>query len=102
MPAYVIADVSVSDPEQYKSYMALSPRAVTEAGGRFLVRGGRNEALEGDWTPGRLVMIEFPTYEQARAFYDSPLYREARAKRAGATHHFNMVVVEGFDAGAGA
>ena len=102
MPAYVIADVSVSDPEQYKSYMALSPNAVAEAGGRFLVRGGRNEVLEGDWKPGRLVMIEFPAYEQARAFYDSALYRQARDKRAGATHHFNMIVVEGVDAGAAA
>ena len=100
MPAYVIADVSVSDPEQYKSYMALSPKAIAEAGGRFLVRGGRTETLEGDWTPGRLVVAEFADMDRARAFYDSALYRQARAERAGATHHFNMIVVEGVDAGA--
>lgn len=95
MPAYVIADVSVSDPEQYKAYAALSPGAVAAAGGRFLVRGGRSEPLEGGWTPSRLVVIEFPDYDTARSFYDSAPYREARAKRAGATERFDMIVVEG-------
>ncbi len=95
MPAYVIADVKVSDPEQYKQYMALSPGAIAAAGGRFVVRGGKHETLEGAWQPNRLVVIEFPSYEAARAFYDSEKYREARAKRAGATEFFNMVVVDG-------
>ena len=95
MAAYVIADVQVSDPEQYKQYQALSPGAITAAGGEFLVRGGRSETLEGDWRPARMVVARFPTYEAAKAFYDSALYVEARAKRAGATSHFNMIVVEG-------
>ena len=95
MPAYVIADVKVSDPEQYKQYMALSPGAIAAAGGRFIVRGGTHARLEGDWHPNRLVVIEFPSYEAARAFYDSEKYREARDKRAGATEFFNMVVVDG-------
>jgi uncharacterized protein (DUF1330 family) len=96
MPAaYVIADVAVSDPEQYKRYQALSPGAVAAAGGEFVVRGGRHETLEGDWTPGRMVVLRFPSYEAARAFYDSALYLAARATRAGATEHFNMIVVEG-------
>jgi uncharacterized protein (DUF1330 family) len=95
MPAYVIADVEVSDPEQYKQYMALSPGAVAAAGGRFIVRGGRFEKLEGDWQPKRLVVIEFADYDSARAFYDSEKYRQARDARAGATRQFNMVVVEG-------
>ena len=96
MPAaYVIADVAVSDPEQYKRYQALSPGAVAAAGGEFVVRGGRLETLEGDWTPGRVVVLRFPNYEAARAFYDSALYLAARAARAGATEHFNMIVVEG-------
>jgi uncharacterized protein (DUF1330 family) len=97
MTAYVIADVKVSDPEQYKQYMALSPGAVQAAGGRFVVRGGQHEVLEGNWQPNRLVMLEFPSYEQARAFYDSASYLEARAKREGATEFFNMVVVQGAD-----
>lgn len=95
MPAYVITEIEVSDPEQYKQYMALSPGAVAAAGGRFVVRGGRTETIEGDWQPSRLVVVEFPTYEAAKAFYDSPPYVEARAARAGATRKFNMVVVQG-------
>jgi uncharacterized protein (DUF1330 family) len=97
MPAYVIVDVKITDPEQYKQYMALSPAAIEAAGGRFLVRGGPHEVLEGDWQPSRLVMAEFPDLASARAFYDSARYREARAKRAGATEFFNMVVVQGAD-----
>jgi uncharacterized protein (DUF1330 family) len=95
MAAYVIADVKVSDPERYKQYMALSPGAIQAAGGEFLVRGGRHEVLEGQWQPTRMVVAKFPDYATAKAFYDSALYREARAKRAGATEFFNMVVVEG-------
>ena len=95
MPVYVIADVKVTDPEQYKQYAALSPGAVAAAGGEFLVRGGRSEVLEGDWTPNRVVVTRFPTLEAARAFYHGALYTEARAKRAGATEFFNMVIVEG-------
>ena len=95
MAAYVIADVKVSDPEQYKQYMALSPGAIAAAGGRFIVRGGRHETLEGSWQPNRLVVLEFPDYAHAKAFYDSALYRTARDKRAGATESFNMVLVDG-------
>ncbi len=95
MPAYVIADIEVSDPERYKEYMALSPAAIAAGGGEFVVRGGATHVLEGDWTPGRMVMAKFPSLEAARAFYDSVRYREARAKRAGATRRFNMIVVEG-------
>jgi uncharacterized protein (DUF1330 family) len=95
MAAYIIADVRVSDPEQYKQYQALSPGAIAAAGGRFLVRGGQHQTLEGAWQPGRVVILEFPDYAAAKAFYDSELYRAARAQRAGATEQFNMVVVEG-------
>ena len=97
MPAYVIADVKVTDPEQYKQYMALSPGAIEAAGGRFLVRGGPHEVLEGVWQPNRMVMVEFPDMAAARAFYDAAKHRAARAKRAGATEFFNMVVVQGVD-----
>ncbi|RPH40580.1 MAG: DUF1330 domain-containing protein [Burkholderiales bacterium] len=92
---YVIADVEVSDPERYKGYMALSPGAIAAAGGEFVVRGGRHETLEGDWVPGRVVVAKFPSFEAARAFYDSALYVAARAQRAGATKKFNLIVVEG-------
>jgi uncharacterized protein (DUF1330 family) len=95
MAAYVIADIKISDETQYAQYRALSPGAVAAAGGEFVVRGGRHETLEGNWKPSRMVMLRFPTYDQARAFYDSELYRAARAKRAGATEYFNLIVVEG-------
>jgi uncharacterized protein (DUF1330 family) len=96
MPAaYIIVDMQISDMEQYKQYMAAAPAAVAAAGGEYLVRGGRFEALEGTWAPARMAMLRFPSYETAKAFYDGELYRTARAKRMGATDFFNMVLVEG-------
>jgi uncharacterized protein (DUF1330 family) len=96
MPAaYLIVEMKITDPEQYKQYMAAAPAAVAAAGGEYLVRGGRHEALEGDWNPARVAMLRFPSYEQAKAFYDGEMYRQARTQRAGATDYFNMVLVEG-------
>ncbi|HUL65189.1 MAG TPA: DUF1330 domain-containing protein [Burkholderiaceae bacterium] len=95
MAAYIITDIKVSDQARYAQYRALSPGAVSAAGGEFLVRGGRHRTMEGEWIPDRVVMLRFPTYEQACAFYDSELYQAARAKRVGATERFNMIVVEG-------
>lgn len=95
MPAYVIANVKVSDPEQYKQYAALTPPAIAAAGGEFVVRGGQTAVLEGDVDPHRVVILKFASMDAAKAFYDSALYREARAARAGATSVFNMYVVEG-------
>ena len=93
--AYIIVDMNISDMEQYKHYMAVAPAAVAEAGGEYLVRGGRFEILEGSWQPTRLAMLRFPSFDAAKAFYDAELYRAAREKRAGATEFFNMVLVEG-------
>ena len=96
MPAaYIIVDMKISDPEQYKQYMAVAPDAVKAAGGEYLGRGGRHEVLEGGWQPARVAMLRFPSYEQAKAFYDGEKYRAARAKRAGATEFFNMILAEG-------
>ena len=96
--AYLIVEMKITDPEQYKHYTAEAPVAVKAAGGEYLVRGGRHEVLEGDWQPHRLAMLRFPSYEKAKAFYDSSLYGQARGQRAGATEYFNMVLVEGVDA----
>ena len=98
MSAYIIVDMQISDLEQYKLYMAEAPAAVKAAGGEYLVRGGRFEVMEGNWQPARIAMLRFPSFEQAKAFYDGELYRQARAKRAGATEFFNMVLVEGVSA----
>jgi uncharacterized protein (DUF1330 family) len=99
MPAgYVIVEMKISDPERYKEYMSAAPATIAAAGGEYLVRGGRHQALEGDWQPARLAVLKFPSLEQAKAWYDGERYRAARARRAGATEYFNMVVVEGFEA----
>jgi uncharacterized protein (DUF1330 family) len=95
---YVIVEMKISDPERYKAYMAAAPATIAAAGGEYLVRGGRHESLEGDWQPARLAVLKFPSFEQAKAWYDDERYRAARANRAGATEYFNMVVVEGMPA----
>ncbi|MCW2236308.1 DUF1330 domain-containing protein [Azospirillum canadense] len=94
MPAYIIADVKVTDTAAYERYKALTPNAITKNGGRFLARGGQTEVLEGGWQPNRVVILEFPDMATARAFYDSPEYREAREARKDAAD-FKMILVEG-------
>ena len=94
-PAYIIVDMQITDMEQYKQYMAEAPAAVKAAGGEYLVRGGRFEVMEGNWQPARVAMLRFPSFERAKAFYDGEMYKAARAKRAGATQFFNMILVEG-------
>jgi uncharacterized protein (DUF1330 family) len=96
MPAgYVIVQMKVSDPERYKEYMAAAPATIAAAGGEYLVRGGRHESLEGEWQPARVAVLKFPSYEQAKAWYDGEQYRAARANRIGAAEYFHMIVVEG-------
>ena len=94
MPAYLIVETDITDPEQYEQYKAASPGAIAAAGGRFLVRGGELAVLEGDWHPTRLVVVEFPDLETARRFYESEEYRAAMKLREGAAR-LNMVAVEG-------
>ncbi len=94
MPAYVIARVEVTDHERYDEYKKLTPAAVAAYGGTFIVRGGPHEVFEGPAETRRIVVIEFPTADDARTFYDSPAYVEARSVRAGAAN-MEMVLVEG-------
>jgi uncharacterized protein (DUF1330 family) len=94
MPAYLIAETDILDPEQYEQYKAASPGAVAAGGGRFVVRGGELAVLEGDWNPPRLVILEFESLEAAKAFYESPAYQAAIKLREGAAK-LNMVAVEG-------
>jgi uncharacterized protein (DUF1330 family) len=94
MPAYVIADVHVKDPERYQHYRTMVPASLEKYGGKFLVRGGKFEKVEGGRDPGRLVVLEFPTVEQARRWYDSPEYRDARALRLS-TADSDVIIVEG-------
>jgi uncharacterized protein (DUF1330 family) len=94
-PAYVLVEMNVTDPEQYKHYMAAAPATIKPYGGEYLVRGGKHESLEGDWQPHRIAVLRFPSYEQAKAWYDNGAYTQVRTQRAGATEYFNMVLVEG-------
>jgi uncharacterized protein (DUF1330 family) len=96
MPAYVIVETDVHDPEQYEQYKAASPAAVAGGGGRFVARGGELAVLEGDWNPSRLVILEFPDLETAKAWYVSEGYQQAKALREGAAR-LNMVAVQGLD-----
>jgi uncharacterized protein (DUF1330 family) len=96
MPAaYVIVEMKISDPERYKEYMAAAPATVAAAGGEYLVRGGRHEPLEGNWQPARIAVLKFPSYDKAKAWYEGESYRAVRARRAGTTEYFNMILAEG-------
>ncbi len=94
MPAYVIVDIEVSDSQTYEEYKNLAQSTVAAYGGRYLARGGRTEALEGSWSPKRVVILEFDSASNARKWYNSPEYGLARAIRRGAAN-FNMLLVEG-------
>ena len=94
MAAYVIAEVNVTDPKLYEDYKKLVPATVEKYGGRFAVRGGALETKEGGWNPARLVVLEFPTMEQARKWYHSPEYAPALAIRLKAANA-KVILVEG-------
>ena len=94
MPAYLIARVHVTDAEKYDDYKKLSPAAIAAYGGRFLARGGAVETLEGEKEDRRVVLVEFPDMAAARAFYESPQYRAARAAREGAAEA-QFIIVDG-------
>ena len=94
MPAYVIVDVTVTDPREMEEYRKQVPATLAKYGGRFIVRGGAHQTVEGDWKPNRLIVLEFPSMEQAKRWYDSEEYREPRAMRLRAGRA-NLIMVEG-------
>lgn len=94
MPAYVIANVEVTDPAAYEEYKKGVPATIAAYGGRYLTRGGAVETLEGGWTPKRVVILEFPSLARLKAWYDSPEYRPLRAIRERAATSV-LVAVEG-------
>jgi uncharacterized protein (DUF1330 family) len=94
MPAYVIAEVNVTDAKLYEDYKKMVPATVEKYGGRFAVRGGKVDSREGGWSPARLVVLEFPSMEKARAWYDSPEYAPALALRLKAANA-KLILVEG-------
>ena len=94
MAGYVIADVNVTNAAAYEEYRKLVPASIQKYGGKYLVRGGQHEKLEGTWTPSRLVIIEFASIAQARRWYLSEEYRRAKEVRAR-TAVSNVIIVEG-------
>lgn len=98
MPAYLIARVEISDPKQYAQYIAAAPAVVEQYGGRFVVRGGDVTILEGPAGGARWVVVEFPSIDAAKTFYDSPEYTAARGLRAGAAKG-EFVVLDGYHPG---
>jgi uncharacterized protein (DUF1330 family) len=94
MTGYIIAEVDVTDPETYETYRAQTPGVIARYGGRFIIRGGAAELLEGDDPPARLVVIEFPDVAAARRFYDSPEYQKIIGIRHRAARS-RLILVEG-------
>jgi uncharacterized protein (DUF1330 family) len=94
MPAYVIVEVDVTDPERYERYKAATPAAIAAGGGRFLVRGGVLTVLEGDWQPPRLVVLEFEDLAAAERWYGSDAYQAAKKLREGGAT-MRMIAVQG-------
>lgn len=94
MSALIIVDIEVTDPVQYEEYKRLASASIAAHGGRYLVRGGASEVLDGEWTPRRLVVLQFDSVEQAKGWRASPEYAEAKKVRQTCARS-NMIVVEG-------
>lgn len=95
MAVYVILDIDVKDPALYEQYKKAGAPTLAKYGGRPLARGGMTKVLEGAWTPKRVVMIEFPGFDDVDRWWNSPEYQEARKLRHKAAET-NVVVIEGF------
>jgi uncharacterized protein (DUF1330 family) len=96
MPAYVAVQIDIHDPARYERYKELAPPSIKLYGGRYVARGGRVETLEGNWHPARFVLLEFPSVENARAWWGSAEYAEAKALRH-ASASSEMILVEGLE-----
>ena len=94
MPAYLIAEIEITDAQGYAEYAKVVPATVEKFGGRFLVRGGKAHPLEGDWPDRRRVVIEFPSIEKARAWWDSPEYAKPKEMRR-ANSNGRLIFLEG-------
>jgi len=95
MSAYIIVDISIHDSKGYEDYKKLTPASIAAYDGKFLVRGGKTEILEGDWAPERIVIVEFPNAEAAKKWWESPEYATAKTIRL-ITAKTKMILAEGF------
>lgn len=94
MPAFVLVDVTIDNPEEFEEYKKLTPATLAAFNGKFIARGGQTITLEGEWNPNRITLIEFPTIEQAKAWWSSDLYALPKAMRQRAAKT-KMIIVEG-------
>ena len=94
MPAYLIVNIHVTDAAGYEAYKTQAPPLVAKYGGRYLVRGGPVQVIEGEWEPERLVVLEFPDEAAAKAFLDAPEYAPVRKLRQ-ATTDSHMILMQG-------
>ena len=96
MPAYIIVEVYIDDPDSYEEYKKLTPASIAAYDGKFIVRGAKTECLEGDWHPQRIVVLEFPTIERAKEWWASEEYAPAKNIRQRSART-KMIVVKGFE-----
>ena len=94
MAAYIVVDIDIHNAPGLEEYRRLVPGTVAKYGGRFVVRGGAFQVLEGGWQPKRLVLLAFASTEQAKRWYDSEEYRPLKAMRLKASTA-NLVLVDG-------
>ncbi len=94
MAAYFIVEIDIQDPKRFEEYRSKVPATIERYGGRYLVRGGRHETIEGEWRPKRIVLLEFPSMEEAKRWYESDEYRPLKALRLR-TARGHIVLVEG-------
>lgn len=94
MPAYIIVDIKITDPKEYEEYKKLTPASLAAFQGKFIVRGGVTETLEGEWYPERIVVLQFPTLKLAKDWWSSDQYGKAKLIRQRASKT-KMIVVEG-------
>jgi len=94
MPAYVLAEIEITNADGYKEYTTTVPATIEQYGGKFIVRGGKAHVLEGEWPERRRVIIEFPSLEAARKWWDSPEYAKPKALRK-ANSKGRLLLIEG-------
>lgn len=95
MSAYIIVEINIKDPAEYEEYKKLTPATLAAHNGKFIVRGGTTEILEGEWEPGRIVILEFPSMEQAKKWWSSEEYAPAKLIRQNCSDT-KMILVDGF------
>lgn len=96
MPAYLIADIELHDAERYKDYVEHVPALIEKFGGRYLVRGGRTQVLEGSWTPSRLIVLEFPDRDAVLGLYEDEEYAPYRDLRQSIAST-DLILADGVD-----